>query len=494
MPRAPSDLPDAGPLCDGARRWRCPIRAFVVTVVLFIGVHCAYDPFGVESSGPDAGEQADGSSLDGGSDGGTTDGGDNTDGGETPDGGNTPDGGDALDGGDTTDGGETPDGGEVAGTLCVTPNPLQFGTVSSREVRTLTLASCDGRPVRLTVVSLASSAEGFSIGELGPMPLPLRANDLDVQIAFQPTRLGDARTDLLVLHDGQLTRVGLEANAVHICTESETPKLSFEVRDMNSNLIVTTNAPRDTRHSILLKPLQTGPAATVTWSLPTAPPTSRLELGGGESRILYPELAGDYMVEAVARTSTGCASTPARFSFRATHPERIAVEMVWGEGPSDFDLHYVGPGGTLFDAGDFGDHTGTDVWVNASTQDWGPGGATDHDQLTDNDPTLGPTSGIGPGPEVLRQPLPENGLYGVYVHHFCSREWDEAPSVGPAAVRVFVWADRALVAESTRTLTQRDLWKVGAFDVRDNGIHFELIDQTLPKTILPEQGCTLHTE
>lgn len=235
------------------------------------------------------------------------------------------------------------------------------------------------------------------------------------------------------------------------------------------------------------------------WRLVSQPANGTTNISGSGARPrLFLELAGDYVVELVVKDQYDCQSEPKTITVRSVPKGKLHIQLTWPESFGDIDLHYLGPGGTFFDHGDFFTD-GSDVFYMNKTPDWGRNSSTQPDGNRNNDASLDIDTLWGNGPENINHDLPFDGTFKIVVHHYCSRQYQGGGysnvSSGPSNARVKVYVNGLEKLNVTKSITQRDIWEVASVVVSGGGTNIQVNTLSTPtrKTNDSQQGCTSHT-
>jgi hypothetical protein len=208
--------------------------------------------------------------------------------------------------------------------------------------------------------------------------------------------------------------------------------------------------------------------ARYAWRLVSQPANGAMVLTGADTAEagLVPKLDGEYVVELVVSDGQGCASTPQQATLTVSSDGGVHIEVTWVEAHGDVDLHYIRPNGTFADRSGDTDCFYANCKRNDYYYDIDWGGPEGSDPLLDADKVW------GNGPENVTVDKPADGLYSVVAHYYCARDRSEDPddwsgsglsatSSGAATVNVKVFFYGRLVHTVERSLTQRDLWRIG---------------------------------
>jgi hypothetical protein len=210
--------------------------------------------------------------------------------------------------------------------------------------------------------------------------------------------------------------------------------------------------------------------AQYAWRLVSQPANGAMTLTGTDTPQagLVPQLDGEYVVELIVSDGQSCPSEPRQAKLTVSSDGGVHIEVTWVENHGDVDLHYIRPGGT------FADRSGnTDCFfANCKRNDYLYG--IDWGGPEGSDPLLDADKIWGNGPENVTVDKPTDGLYSVVAHYYCARntlsdpydDWSDssglsATSSGPVTVSVKVFFLGRLFHEATRSLTQRDMWRIG---------------------------------
>ena len=188
-------------------------------------------------------------------------------------------------------------------------------------------------------------------------------------------------------------------------------------------------------------------------------------------------LVGDYVIELVVRDALNCQSAADTVTVHVVPDKKVLVELSWPQDFGDVDLHYIGPGGAFWNAR-------SDVHFRNKTPDWGLNNTTAADTLAENNPALDIDDVWGNGPENVTHGKPFDGTYQVWLHYYCSRTCASffgcSGSYGPATPTVRIFIDGVKQFESSKSLTQRDVWEVAAITVSNNGASVAVTPVTVP--------------
>lgn len=382
--------------------------------------------------------------------------------------------------------------------LCVLPEGgIDFGSVQVGTSRTLalTLENCGQVPYDLTELSFGESDRAqndYVVGAMPGMPhaFPPGAR-LEIPLTYTPTtanRVDEAFFGLATEYQrGSIPVTGRGAPAA--CGPSNSPVARIRVTNQ-SGAQVTAVEPLST--VVLNGTGSTGGTLTYQWRLVSQPPNGTVSVTGTGSRAqLFVELAGDYVVELVVKnTSNNCQSAPATVTVKGQPTGRLHIQVTWPQSHGDVDLHYVGPGGSYY-------NRPGDVYYGNTRPDWGapnpprfPSGSVGPDGNAANNATLDADDTWGNGPENVNHDQPFDGVYEVWVTHYCSRQGFNDFSSGPvdAGVRIIVpgQADTVL----TKRMTQRDKWKVATITVDGGVITVTPSNVPVTKSTAPGEACT----
>ena len=186
------------------------------------------------------------------------------------------------------------------------------------------------------------------------------------------------------------------------------------------------------------------------WAITESPDGSLPELDSFVSPLplFSSDLLGTYVVELNVTDADGLVSQyPSATMIEVGPYEDLFVELTW-DAAVDLDLHLVSPGGSYYGPGD--------CYFGNPTPDWGvQGDASDNPELVFDDEGLEMMERI----ELLR---PEEGIYGIMVHHYNQRG-AESPYVTP---HIRVWAEGELRAEfdTPRLVYQGAVVTAGSID------------------------------
>jgi hypothetical protein len=392
--------------------------------------------------------------------------------------------------------------------LKVTPFPtMDFGsvTIGISHPMLLTVENCGHFPYKLTAVSLTPQTAGSKVfalaqgGTSGVPTLPLSfppGTAKQVQVNYTPTSTAGDQATINVKTDSTASasvRVtgkgaapgcnGLQPTANIVVEENGSPV------NLSSGLLPLTTVTVDGSSSVAR------PGTTITqyaWTLVSAPANNTSTVGSSARFPFYLELAGDYVISLVVHSTDtigdACSSSPATVTIHVVPPPGIHVELTWAENYGDVDLHYIGPGGALYQspsnvpAGDlywmYSNETlhGTTVLSsgNGMSPDWGQNNTVMPDNTSADDATLDVDQLWGKGPENVNHPKPFNGDYTVAAHYFCSRDCSGASGCGatqgPAHATLRVYVNGVQQWTGTTSLTQRDVWEAATVHVNGSTV------------------------
>ena len=185
-------------------------------------------------------------------------------------------------------------------------------------------------------------------------------------------------------------------------------------------------------------------------------PVQTVDLAAGESVVIPVEftaqgMAGNYSSSLLVQFNQGMGGTisiPLIGEIEPPPPTDTSITLIlrWDSNDTDFDLHFVQPGGQIFDLDD-------DCYFDNMNPDWGVRGDPADDPFLDDDDT----DGFGPEELNLGQTAP--GQYRVLVHYYTDN--DNGPST--PEVEVFLGGSGAGTYDMP-AMRCNEMWHVGNVD------------------------------
>ena len=155
---------------------------------------------------------------------------------------------------------------------------------------------------------------------------------------------------------------------------------------------------------------------------------------------LVPIFAGDNTIQVAASNEFGSGNAYTTTKCNGGVPN-IHVQLTWPQVGSDFDLHFIRPGGVYWAIPD-------DCYYRNRNPDWGVAGNTaDNPQLDVDCITACTIENI-----VLGQAF--NGVYTIKVHYYSDH------GHGPGSPRVRVWVGNTQLDFGPRQMTNDQVWDV----------------------------------
>jgi uncharacterized repeat protein (TIGR01451 family) len=127
-------------------------------------------------------------------------------------------------------------------------------------------------------------------------------------------------------------------------------------------------------------------------------------------------------------------------------PYGIRIELTWETDDTDFDAHFIRPGGEMWNVPD-------DCYYRNMNPDWGRAGVSEDNPSLNQDLT----SGYGPENTTLKLPY-EEGLYQYKVHYYSDHEH------GSSTARVKIWINGIKVAEYSKEMSSRQTWDCASIE------------------------------
>jgi len=413
--------------------------------------------------------------------------------------------------------------GAVAGwRLCVVPEEgLDFGLVPIGQTRSLPVAlqNCGNVDLKLTSLALlpfAPTTTEFTAAGMPALPLTMAAGaevKLDVAYAPRVERVDTASIDYSVdVSEPQLPvkdSIPIRGQgAPPVCTGTRPTAVIRTYRGNGSQFDPAAVAIEPLETVTLDGAASTFPAGSpqYAWRLVSQPPNGNQQIRGtGPRPTLWMELAGEYVVELVVRDAA-CQSTAATVKIRVVPNGALHVQLTWSQSYGDVDLHYVGPGGKMFQALDTSSCSGTepcgDTYFRHLRPDWGCAdracsqtGGVWADGNARNDASLDIDQLWGNGPENTNHKLPFDGSYEVQVHYFCAHKCDYDRGIcwgnpfGPATPTVKIFVDGVEKMSKTITLQEYQVWDVATVTVKAGQI--SLTEANVSPSVSPV-GCLRH--
>lgn len=371
--------------------------------------------------------------------------------------------------------------------LCVVPEEgLAFGDVpiGAGGAATLTFRNCG--PVRYPLEEIAfapgvGSAEAFGVGD-GDIPeVPWsfqQGGELRLHVTFAPPDVGDFSATARV-------RTPFGEVSLPIAGRGIAP-------DCARRRPVANAGPDRGVAPLTAVTLDAGASAapyggiTYDWRLLARPEASSavLDTTAGLARF-EADVAGTYEAELVVRDRYGCESAPDRVVVQAAPRSLLYTELTWDTDGGDLDLHWVGPGGVPFEA------PGDVFWRNVAP-DWSDASSAE-DGETANDPRFEREASWGRGPEGVAHDAGADASYDVFVHHRCERPFEHGSygaRIGPSTARVRLFLNGQVLHESTRLLSEGEVWHAATVAVGDDTARVTITpgpDESLPSP--PSERC-----
>ena len=341
-------------------------------------------------------------------------------------------------------------GNILSGALVVYPSSIDFGDVqpgAPAEWEEVTVGNTGGLDMMVFAPALSGDS-GFVVDPSSLLPATIAAGEtLVIDVGFGPSTTG-AHSGLIVFQNdlGDTATVDLAGNGldapIAIC-EVDPP----EVEPLYTAVTWKGSDSYD----------PDGGTLSYSWSMTAQPAGSGVSLpgGSGPNRTgFYPDLAGTYTAQLVVTNDSGVSSAPCIAELEVVPAEDLWIEMYWGHGGDDMDLHLVRPSGSL--------ESNSDCYYMNCTGgglDWGSSG-----DPSDN-PSLDLDDIPGIGPENINIEDPQSGTFTVYVHDYPGSSYTPANSV---TVNIYVagslaWTDtRNISGENSYEPFAEIDWPTGA--------------------------------
>jgi Synergist-CTERM protein sorting domain-containing protein len=176
-----------------------------------------------------------------------------------------------------------------------------------------------------------------------------------------------------------------------------------------------------------------------------------------DRRVVFtPDVVGTYLVQLSLLDRRGSRSAPDAVVVQVVPGRELSVELSWGTGGADLDLHLVRDGGAYFAEGDAFYGAPQPSWGTLSDPDDDPRHLGDHDG----------TGGTPPG-EGVRIPSAPEGRYTVLVHYFNDRMMGETVE---GSLRVSVGGEISTLPVSTRDLLAGEVWRAFTVSMPDGTV------------------------
>jgi hypothetical protein len=419
-------------------------------------------------------------------------------------------------------------GEELGPKLCINPTSLDFGTIPVGTTRTLsvTLTNCGEADYDLTQLELINNNPAATVftspaaGAAGAIPtipdsFPV-GSTLTLNVTYAPTveemppAPGDSGFFSIITG---VTGTSYQRATVPItgrggfpgCNSTSggtslTPTAAIQVLlgTTPENPATFTFSPLSQVTLVGSGTVPSGSGETITsytWRLVSQPTGSVASLTGSGARVgLYMEVIGDYVVELVVNTNEMCQSAPVQVTLVVNSSAGIHVQLTWPQTYGDVDLHYIGPGGKLYEtspnkgdldwnysqASAYGPGTPTPncggilgSCANLSP-DWGKNNMVQPDGTHADDASLDLDQRWGNGPENVTHPMPFDGTYKVSVHYYCEAN-ESGTSFNPtpygnitAVVKIFS-AGTLLWSGQMPNMSEEQVWDAAEIVVSNNG-------------------------
>jgi uncharacterized protein YfaP (DUF2135 family) len=401
--------------------------------------------------------------------------------------------------------------------LCITPNPLDFGSVARGSTLTLqlTVVNCGAVDEEITELRLENDDPLLTVFTVdGPTMIPAfpfefpRGASFTLDVKYAPVYI---ETGAVPGDSGYISiKTEYEHAVVPVTGRGASPGCNIANTPMAVLRVLNGGQPADPA-AVTFPPGATitldgnGSAvsppstiATYSWTLLSQPVPATARISGTGARpSLTPQISGDYVVQLTVKTGDPCESTPVTATLHVVSPASIHIELTWPEAYGDLDLHYVGPGGTYY--ADTTPNLSDLDWTHSLstaygsgapsatglriTDYWGLNNACSPDGSTANDATLDEDQRSGYGPESLTHKQPFDGTYKVMVHYYCNGSGTTASPV----VNVFVNGQLAWHGDMPG-MTKRQVWEPADIVVSDGGTTVTVVPQSLP-LFTDTHGC-----
>jgi hypothetical protein len=412
--------------------------------------------------------------------------------------------------------------------LNVTPSPtVDFGSIpiGARQPQLIAIENCGHVPYNLSLISFTPDTPGSTVFQIASgdptgipaLPFAFASGAMrQVQIIYAPnmaqaaSSAGDTGTLSLKTDYGGHAAVRVIGHGTSPGCGGMQPVANIQVLNSIGG-VVNLSTPQLPLTTVEVDGSSSttpagGTITQYTWNLDSAPANNTSTVGSGQKFPFYLELAGDYVISLVVHSSDAygdmCTSSPATVTIHVVPPPGIHVELTWQEPYGDVDLHYVGPGGALYQQptdtpqGDlfwaYSQHSYRGTTLLSFTDpftglpvspppapDWGLNNMVYPDGNTSNDASLDVDQQWGKGPENVNHSSPFDGDYTVIAQYFCSRQCTQDPltgtvscpaSSGPATAILKVFVNGVQQWTGRQVITQRDVWEAATVSVRGSSV------------------------
>ncbi|GEM_PF-3540303 len=176
-----------------------------------------------------------------------------------------------------------------------------------------------------------------------------------------------------------------------------------------------------------------------------------------DRRVVFsPDLPGTYLVGLTLLDRRGGRSSLDAVVVHVVPGRELAVQLSWGTGGADLDLHLVRDDGRYFNQGDAFYGEPQPGWGVLSDPDDDPRYAGDHDG----------TGGTPPG-ESVRIPSAPDGVYTALVHFFNDRGAGQPVDAG---LRVLVAGEEVALAVPARDVLAGEVWRAFRVSMPDGAV------------------------
>lgn len=343
--------------------------------------------------------------------------------------------------------------------LTVSPVGVDFGAVALEETAraTVEITNSGTGAALLERATLRSSSadigpdDFFGIGT--PLPLTVEPGaTVPFELLFTPS-LEAQISDVIVLHAVNHTplEVGVTGQGVVplgdvLCTPS---RLDYGPVERGQTKILSVDCQA-----------RGGPARLISARIPDNPmfvmpsPPRTVDLASGDTQTIEVEFRPDGTPAPQTGTliveysgGMGAATVDVALVGEVIPPPAsataMALKLQWTSNGTDVDLHFVGPGGTFYEAPN-------DCYYANKTPDWGVTGDTSDNPFLDVDDV------DGYGPEEINLGAAAPGRYDAYVHYFA----DNFQGRTEAIVEVYV-AGQLVATRNRPNFGCGQVWHVG---------------------------------
>jgi hypothetical protein len=232
-------------------------------------------------------------------------------------------------------------------------------------------------------------------------------------------------------------------------------------------------------------------------------------MGTGPQVTLDVEIVGDYVIGLSVSAGDDCASPTTHVTLHVQSQAGIHVQLTWPQAYGDVDLHYIGPGGTLYEESPY---PGDLDWeyslataygampptaTGITPPDWGGPGTVPNngdtvapDGTSVDDASLDCDQRDGFGPENVTHNQPFDGTYRVSVHYYCAEdELNGNAIVGRITANLDIFVNGSLAwSGSMPGISEEQVWDAAEITVANHGTSISVTSLSTPLYCI-SQGC-----